>query len=177
MKKASSIQRLLTKPLQQGLVSRHLIQLRASLNQLSPSRIGTVHFEHMRIDIIVYCFIWLSSQSPSAERSNIWESQCNWIKILRFRLDVVFGNGVLWLLPTAREGNVFTGVCHSVHNRLHGYSVTAHPCYSAVGTHPTGMLSCCNWFHLSIRHQRVVSCLCQFYNVIRILFFINPDLH
>ena len=33
------------------------------------------------------------------------------------------------LLPTAREGNVFTGVCHSVHNWPHGYSVTAHPCW------------------------------------------------
>ena len=30
-------------------------------------------------------------------------------------------------LPTAREGNVFTHVCDSVHNRPHGYSVTAHP--------------------------------------------------
>ena len=30
------------------------------------------------------------------------------------------------LLPTARKGNVFTGVCHSVHNWPHGYSVTAH---------------------------------------------------
>ena len=27
------------------------------------------------------------------------------------------------------EGNVFTDVCHSVHNRSHGYSFTAHPCY------------------------------------------------
>ena len=44
-------------------------------------------------------------------------------------------------LPTAREGNVFTGVCHSVHHRPHGYSVTAHPCYSVVGAHRTGMLS------------------------------------
>ena len=26
---------------------------------------------------------------------------------------------------------------------LVGYSVTAHPCYGAVGMHPTGMLSCC----------------------------------
>ena len=25
-----------------------------------------------------------------------------------------------------------------VSNRPHGYSVTAHPCYGAVGTHPTG---------------------------------------
>ena len=41
------------------------------------------------------------------------------------------------LLPTLREG-----VCHSVHNRPHGYSVTVHPCYSAVGTHPTEMLCC-----------------------------------
>ena len=45
-------------------------------------------------------------------------------------------------LPTTREGNVFTGVCYSDHNRPHGYSVTALPSYSAVGTHPTGMLSC-----------------------------------
>ena len=35
-------------------------------------------------------------------------------------------------LPTSREGNVFTGICHSVHNRPHGNSVTAHPCYSTV---------------------------------------------
>ena len=41
-------------------------------------------------------------------------------------------------LPTAREGYVFTGVCHSVLNRPYGKSVT----YDAVGTHPTGMLSC-----------------------------------
>ena len=55
------------------------------------------------------------------------------------------------LLPTAREGNVLTGVCHSVHNRPSGYFVTAHPCWllghcspllQRVGTHPTGMLSC-----------------------------------
>ena len=30
----------------------------------------------------------------------------------------------------------------AVHNRPHGYSVTAHPCYGALGTHPTGMISC-----------------------------------
>ena len=43
-------------------------------------------------------------------------------------------NSTFLFLPTAREGNVFTGVCHYVHNRPYGYSVT---CYSAVGTHPT----------------------------------------
>ena len=32
-------------------------------------------------------------------------------------------------LSTAREGNVFTGVCRSVHNRPHAYSITAHPCW------------------------------------------------
>ena len=32
-------------------------------------------------------------------------------------------------LPIAREGNVFTRVCDSVHNRPHGYSVTVHPCW------------------------------------------------
>ena len=33
------------------------------------------------------------------------------------------------LLPTAREGNVFTGVCHSAHNQPHGNSLL-HPCSS-----------------------------------------------
>ena len=45
-------------------------------------------------------------------------------------------------LLTAREGNVFTRVCHSVYNRAYSYSFTAHPCYRVVGTHPTGILSC-----------------------------------
>ena len=59
------------------------------------------------------------------------------------------------LLPTAREGYVFTGVCHSVHNQPHGYSVTAHHCYSAVGTHPTGMISCCHiCIHFGSRWHR-----------------------
>ena len=31
-------------------------------------------------------------------------------------------------------------VSHSVHNRPHGYLVTAQPYYSTVGMHPTGML-------------------------------------
>ena len=51
------------------------------------------------------------------------------------------GKGLIPSLPTAREGNVFTGVCHSVHNLPHGYSVTAYPCYGAAGMHHTGMLS------------------------------------
>ena len=36
------------------------------------------------------------------------------------------------------EGNVFTGVCLSTI----GLITTVHPCYCAVGTDPTGMLSC-----------------------------------
>ena len=65
--------------------------------------------------------------------------------------NVVYGNKrwcshlTVAFLPTAREGNVSTGVCHSFHNRPHDYSVTAGPCYSAVGTHPVGMLSCQEW--------------------------------
>ena len=47
------------------------------------------------------------------------------------------GRRVHGFLPTAREGYIFTGVCHSVHNRPYGKSVT----YGAVGMHPTGMLS------------------------------------
>ena len=43
---------------------------------------------------------------------------------------------------TDRKGsNVFTVVYQSVHNRPHGYWVTAHPRYNAVGTHPNEMLS------------------------------------
>ena len=30
----------------------------------------------------------------------------------------------------------------SVHNRPHGHSVIAHPCWGTVGTPPAGMLSC-----------------------------------
>ena len=40
---------------------------------------------------------------------------------------------------TDRKGKVM----FSVHNRPHGYSFTARPCYVVGGTHPTGMLSCC----------------------------------
>ena len=51
----------------------------------------------------------------------------------------------LWLV-LRKSGKFVTdrkrGVCHSVHNRPHGYSITAYPCYGTVGTHPTGMLSC-----------------------------------
>ena len=64
------------------------------------------------------------------------------LKVHFFMLSYIHVSLMNWLLPTAREGNVFTGICHSVHNRPHGYLVTVHPCYSAVGTHPTGMLSC-----------------------------------
>ena len=42
-------------------------------------------------------------------------------------------NNICTSLPTAREGNVFTGVCHSVYYRHHD-------CYNAVSMHPTGML-------------------------------------
>ena len=44
--------------------------------------------------------------------------------------------------PQGKEMLSQVSVSHSVHNRPHGYTVTAHSCYGAVGTHPTGMLSC-----------------------------------
>ena len=43
-------------------------------------------------------------------------------------------------------------VSHSVHNRPYVYSVTAHPCYGVVGTHPTGMLSCYFIIFFTISH-------------------------
>ena len=48
---------------------------------------------------------------------------------------------IIYVYRKGREGNVFTGVCHFVHNRPHGYSVSAHLWYSAVGTYPSGMIS------------------------------------
>ena len=39
------------------------------------------------------------------------------------------GATTYYLLPTAREGNVFKRVCDSVHNWPDGYLVTAHPCW------------------------------------------------
>ena len=61
------------------------------------------------------------------------------------------------LLPTTREGNVFTGVCHSVRSRPHGYSFSSHPCYGAVSTHPTGMLSCCSTVDVFLTVHRYTS--------------------
>ena len=46
---------------------------------------------------------------------------------------------------------VFTDVCHSIHNRPHGYLFTAHPCYSVVCTYPTAMLSCFIYMHFSAK--------------------------
>ena len=42
-------------------------------------------------------------------------------------------------------------VGQSIYNQPHGYSVTAHTCYGAVSTDPTGMLFCfrCMYFRLS----------------------------
>ena len=54
-----------------------------------------------------------------------------------------------FLLPAVRGRQCFRR-CLSVHNQRHGFSFTARPCYGAIGTHPTGMLSCffnvCNLF-------------------------------
>ena len=43
-------------------------------------------------------------------------------------------------LPTAREGNVFACLCHSVHKRPHAYSVTTHPCW------PLSHMLRCGWY-------------------------------
>ena len=55
----------------------------------------------------------------------------------------------VFLLPTVRGRQCFRR-CLSVHNQPHGFSFTVRPYYGAIGTHPTGMLSCffnvCNLF-------------------------------
>ena len=80
---------------------------------------------------------------------------------------------LIHLLLTAREGNVFTGVCHSVHNRPYGHSVTAHACwllghcYGEVGMHPTGMHSCFKDFHrprtLCTEHKSKLNSLVNYF--------------
>ena len=56
------------------------------------------------------------------------KTERHWLSVRHH--DPVSRSQLLFLfLLTAREGNVFTGVCHSVHNRAHVYSVTAHPCW------------------------------------------------
>ena len=81
--------------------------------------------------------LWLLSWPISLCKVHVmgvnFDQKPSWLVELRF----------YWhLLPTAGEGNVLTGVCHSVHIRPHIYSFTAHRFYGAVGMHPTWMLSC-----------------------------------
>ena len=70
-------------------------------------------------------------------------------------------------LLTAREGNVFTSICHSVHNWPHGYLVTAHSYYSTVGTHLTGVHSVffsfftCNKHAIDSRHVHASEILAE----------------
>ena len=46
-------------------------------------------------------------------------------------------------------------VSHSAYNGPHGYSITAHPCYRTVGTHPTGMLPC---LHIFVLETKIKMC-------------------
>ena len=86
-----------------------------------------------------------SNSDKNFTLKNHWHRDTLENVMLRYnKYDVISNNGQTYCRFSlkAREGNVFIGVCHSVHNLPHGYSVTAHPCYSAVGTYRTGMLSC-----------------------------------
>ena len=59
---------------------------------------------------------------------------------------LIYRQKCIWFIID-RKGKVMfpqATVSHYVHNRRQGYSVTAHPCYEAVGTRPTGMFSCFN---------------------------------
>ena len=52
------------------------------------------------------------------------------------------------------EGNVFTGVCHSVHNRPYGCLMRPLG-HCVVGMHPTGMLSCFNIVNICSINRRI----------------------
>ena len=46
----------------------------------------------------------------------------------------------------------------SFHNRPHGYTVTAHPCYGVGGTQPTAMFSCLYLFvHIYAQARLILS--------------------
>ena len=67
----------------------------------------------------------------------------------------------IFVLHYRPQGKVMfsqVSISHSVHNWPHGYSVTTNPCHGAVGTHPTGMLSCyiCS-FLLYLNHMILVN--------------------
>ena len=85
-----------------------------------------------------------------ADGNDVWRISVKQAKVAVTVSQILFCYAMNWslfgfqlvlsglFLPTGREGYIFTGVCHSVHNRPYGQSVT----YSAVGTHPTGILFC-----------------------------------
>ena len=70
-------------------------------------------------------------------------SQAQLRKFSFFMYSDVNVSGSIYYRPQGKVMFLQACVSQSVHNRPHGYSVTAHPCYGAVVTHPSGMLSCC----------------------------------
>ena len=57
-------------------------------------------------------------------------------------LPEVIESKVTYDRPQGKVMFLEASVTHYVHNRSHGYLVTAHPCYNTDGIHPTGMFSC-----------------------------------
>ena len=113
---------------------------RGSLCQGDPPvrlRVGSTHptgIHSCSLIFIVFCFKFdtinkLSSYFCNTTLMFLSVSVKTFINIHTKRKANVKMITVLFL-PIVREGNVFTDVCHSVHNRPHDYSVTAHPCYS-----------------------------------------------
>ena len=52
----------------------------------------------------------------------------------------------------------------SARNWSHTYSITACPCYGAVGMHPTGMLSCFHIFNVKVEYNWMLSIGCHYLN-------------
>ena len=63
-------------------------------------------------------------------------------------------NDVYYYRPQGKVMFSQASVSHSVHYQPHGYSVIAHPCYGAIGTHPTGILSSSMKAKLMLRYLR-----------------------
>ena len=60
-------------------------------------------------------------------------------------------------------------VSYSVHKRPHGCSITAHPCYVAFGSPPTGILPCLHIFVLEIKIK--MSRICTAFQAFLPMFF------
>ena len=67
---------------------------------------------------------------------------CIYFEIPRWMINLSCWSSMTCYRPQEKVMFSQDSTSHSVHNRPHDYSFTAHPCYGAVGVHLTGIFSC-----------------------------------